>query len=533
MSDVNLSDDQKDTINKIYDWSNTLGLDPNFALSVAYPESGVKHIPASDPESTAFGPFQVNKATAQANGVDYDAMKSNKDLAVWAGLKNLQRHAENPDLQGDPARILAAHRFGENSAYAKSGDPADITPQLADFFTKVGSVYGDELPSSIYKKPADSGREEGHSLEAGSTQEPESSDQSFLTPRSVERLIGGTAALTGAGVLGSAATKVALPIVNTVSQMRAANALAKLKKNDIASSVAGDEAGNVNNTPTTSGKGPKGWLEGRRANVQSMPDAIADQVTTLKGQGQGSASYAEAENAARIQKLRDMGYDPLSFKHGESGIITGGSGLESKVRQDVAPTINQQASGANTPIGSQVGQGLGTVKNAPPAPQGPSYMDYAKSAFDRAGTALEPTANFLKHPLTRAGSATFGMGAMLPEMLEHLSSSPNKTQDIATDAAKGAAMGVAPTLLPEMMQAGLRRVGPVAASLGNEYDAWNRRNSDPTGAAISGLGGLAALAPFVLSGPVGWGAGAAGMLAPPVINYLRDKYGHPVATKKP
>jgi hypothetical protein len=531
MSDLNLSDDQKDSINKIYDWSNSLGIDPKFALSVAYPESGVQHIPASDPESTAYGPFQVNKATAAANGVDYEAMKKSKDLALWTGLKNLQRHAENPELQGDPSRILAAHRFGENSAYAKSGDPADITPQLADFFTRVGSVYGDEMPSNVYKKPADSGREESHSLELGTPQETEGSDQGFLTPKQVERIVGGTGALTLAGLGSGAVTKVGLPIVNSISQMRAANALAKLKKNDVASSVA--EAGDTTGPAPTSGKGSKGWLEGRRADVQSMPDAIANQVTTLKGQGQGSASYAEAQNAARIQKLIDMGYDPLSFEHSPSGVITGGPGIKSNVRQDVAPPVAQQAAGANAPIGSQVGQGQGTVKNAPPAAPSPSYMDYAKSAMDRAGTALEPAANFLKHPLTRAGSATFGMGAMLPEMLEHLSSSQNKTQDIAKDAATGAALGVAPTVLPEIMQAGLRRVGPVAAAIGNEYDAWNRRKSDPTGAAISGVGGLAALAPFALSGPVGWGLGATGMLAPPVINYLRDKYGHPVATKKP
>jgi hypothetical protein len=529
MPDLNLSDEQKDNINKIYDWSNTLGIDPKFALSVAYPESGAQHIPANDPESTAFGPFQVNKATATANGVDYNKMKENRDLAVWTGLKNLQRHAENPALQGDPSRILAAHRFGENTPYAKSGDPADITPQLADFFTKVGSVYGEDMPTSIYKKPADSGIEEKHSAESA-TPATSATPNSDLTTR----LIGGTGALAGGIGLGSLAANTVMPLANnvmnfanSVSQMRAANALAKLGDKGIPTSAntASVNTPAENATVTEPLKGSDAWLAGRRNENQAMPAAIANQVSTLKGQGPGSASYAEAQNAARIQRLLEMGHDPLNLEHSPSGIITGGQGLSARARQETAAPIAQQAVQANAPLGAQVGQGQGTLKNPTPKTPSPSYLDYARSAMGNASTALEPAANFLRNPITRVGSATFGAGAMLPEILEHLRTSPNKTEDIATDVAKGAALGAAPTLLPNIIQAGLRRVGPLAAAFNNEYDAWNRRNSDPTGAAISGVGGLAALAPFALAGPAGLGLGAAGMLAPPVINYLRDTYG--------
>ena len=128
------------------------GVDPDFAIAIANLESSFSHVPANDPNSTSYGPFQVNKSTALANGVDYDEMKKNPDLAVRTGIMNIARHAKNPALEGDPLRILAAHRYGENSEYARTGDESKIDKTLAGYMSKFLEHFPDEeYAGTVYK----------------------------------------------------------------------------------------------------------------------------------------------------------------------------------------------------------------------------------------------------------------------------------------------------------------------------------------------------------------------------------------------
>ncbi len=85
-----LTEEQKRNIREIEKQSIALGLDPNFGLAVAGAESDYRHIPATDPKSTAHGVFQVNRATAQANGYDYDEMIADPKKGIEVGLKNLK-----------------------------------------------------------------------------------------------------------------------------------------------------------------------------------------------------------------------------------------------------------------------------------------------------------------------------------------------------------------------------------------------------------------------------------------------------------
>jgi hypothetical protein len=523
MPPLTLSDDQKDTINKIHDWSQTLGLDPSFALAVAYPESNAKHIPADDPDSTAFGPFQVNKATAQANGINYDEMKKNKDLAIWAGLKNLQRHSENPLFEGDPSRILAAHRFGEGSPYAKTGDPEHITPQLANFFSSVGSVYGDDLPKSIYepKEPYGNESQTGQNIAqqnaAAAPAAPEDTDSKVL-----ERLVGGTTATAlGLGV-GKQAINLASPVVNSISQMRAANALKKLQESKIQEAlleVLNNKKGNAETTGVnpnqdealTKKSGIRRWVEGR-TNVP-VPDALLENVTTLKGHGKTSASNAEARLTAGAEKSLDVG-EPLSkWSPNAGGTVLVDQSPPTAGARSYPPTPVQQQ--FNQPgIGAEVGQGVVGGKNPAPKALTPSYMDALQAFKNRAITAAEPAAAFLRHPLTAVSGGLFGVGAMGPEILEAMRTE-KPASDVAKTMAQGAAYGVAPALLPSVIQAGLRYVAPPLAALAHEYDAYKRRKTDPMGAAISGVGGLSALAPLVMAPtPATLAVGATGALAP-------------------
>jgi hypothetical protein len=149
-----IDDNQKEIIRLIDQESKRQGLDPDYGLAVAGAESNYKHIPASDPKSTAYGPFQVNKDTAKTLGIDYDAMVKDPKLAIQAGVANLVRHAKNPDIAGDPIRVAAAHHYGADSPYAKTGDTAHLSPEAANYLADIGSRHpGGDFPQSIYTPP--------------------------------------------------------------------------------------------------------------------------------------------------------------------------------------------------------------------------------------------------------------------------------------------------------------------------------------------------------------------------------------------
>lgn len=163
-----LTKEQKRIIRLIEKEAIAAGLDPDFALAIASLESTFQHIPASDKTSTAFGPFQVNKATAEANGVDYEEMKKSPELAIQTGIKNLARHAQNPLFEGDPTRIAAAHRFGENSEYAKTGDPSKIDKTLATYLADAMDHFeGSEFPLTVVREKSAPAKSE--EMDMGST----------------------------------------------------------------------------------------------------------------------------------------------------------------------------------------------------------------------------------------------------------------------------------------------------------------------------------------------------------------------------
>jgi hypothetical protein len=165
---------------------------------------------------------------------------------------------------------------------------------------------------------------------------------------------------------------------------------------------------------------------------------------------------------------------------------------------------------------------LPTAPVAPAAsvtPAGPSALDTIKGYASKTGNTV---ANVLQHPLSVSASMGFGMGAMAPEIMEH--ANKNDWAGVAKDLGLGAAYGTVPALLPTAIQKGLAKTSPVAAFGANELDALDRlKKKDYTGTTISGIGGLAALAPLIVSGPAGWTIGGLGAVSPAIVNYLRDK----------
>jgi len=206
-----LTEDQKKIVREIVKQSKELGINPEFAVALANLESSFRHVPAEDKKSTAFGPFQVNKATAEANGVDYEKMKDDPTLAIRTGLLNISRHANNPALEGDPMRIAAAHRMGENSEYAKTGDPKTIDPVLKDYLVNVTQHFPEQtLPETIYTKPEDTGEtttqadtENGGTWDDGTGTAGTTEKTSQSLPLPTQSLLTGTAGSLLAGTVGT------------------------------------------------------------------------------------------------------------------------------------------------------------------------------------------------------------------------------------------------------------------------------------------------------------------------------------------
>jgi hypothetical protein len=172
-----LTAEQKRLIKIIEAEAIRAGVDPDFAVALANLESGFRHVPADDKKSTAFGPFQVNRATAEANGVDYDKMKESPELAIKAGIMNIARHANNPQFEGDPFRIAAAHRYGENSDYAKTGDISKIDKTLAGYLASALEHFpNEEFPATVYTKPKEEKSQEAPQARADESRDTAESD---------------------------------------------------------------------------------------------------------------------------------------------------------------------------------------------------------------------------------------------------------------------------------------------------------------------------------------------------------------------
>jgi hypothetical protein len=217
-----MTEEQKVIVREIAKQAKELGIDVRFAVALANLESSFRHIPASDKTSTAFGPFQVNQATAKANNVDYEEMKKDPNLAIRTGLLNIVRHVNNPNLRTfnpetnqteiDPMRIAAAHRYGENSEYAKSGDPKGIDPTLRDYLVDVTKHFPEStLPQTIYGKSEETEEPSG---ESGATLEPKGTSEIPGMSETNKPFLGIVGAGAGTGVAGSIETgKRFLPLI--------------------------------------------------------------------------------------------------------------------------------------------------------------------------------------------------------------------------------------------------------------------------------------------------------------------------------
>lgn len=469
-----LTEEQKSNIREIEKQSIALGLDPNYGLAVAGAESDYRHIPASDPKSTAHGVFQVNRATAKANGYDYDEMIADPKKGIEVGLKNLIRHASNPLFGGDPVRITAAHRLGENSDYAKTGDPKLLPPDIANYIADVGErLPTAEFPQNVLITSSTEAPSEGTTEGQGASEYGGTGVGSYGSLAQPQTDPAETGSVAGAiGLLGGATYLAKKPVIGVMQK---------------AGMLPGGPK--FSELPFESQPQSRPSLQ-RYANSQlsvNVPLADLEKLTggtPIRTPKEVQQAIAKLHAVEEIPATREPRYKFIDGKKTQVGFNTIPA-IPAKPQVDltpyiVPPSLSERTSEriAKSPLSSAVNAVGNTLASSP--------VRGGLTAFS-AGYNAQDTANKLETG-DRSGAALSGLAT-------------------AADVA---------SLVP--------KVGPVAGTVSAAIDAKRRADKkDYIGALTSGLGAVAPYAaPFMFGPQIGIPAGIATAVGAPFANELKD-----------
>jgi hypothetical protein len=475
-----LTPDQKSMIRMIEKEAIKQGIDPDFALAVAQAESGYRHIPANDPKSTAFGAFQVNKPTSGTLGYDYADLVKHPELAVEAGIKNLVRHANDPRLEGDPARVIAAHHYGADSPYALTGDKKFLDKEKSTYIANIGeSLPNGDFPESILQQSNannENTTNNQNTNNSGSIYGGTPVDQ-FGNPE-MDTTVPATSALgaaTGAGLGAIYATKKPLASV--------ARHFGVLPQNS--------DSLNPFSQKLDSGSMQR-YLNSQVRDANSPYSKVL--ITRLE-----NATGMKIQSNSDIQKA-----------------IASLSATETIPAERTAKTRLVNGREVKIPIRTQTSQILGKPQTMLSDLYEPLTLAEKSATAVSKVPMLGPTVNAFGRVL---GSAPVRLGATMGNMAgnaQDLSESidqGNKTNAVLAGAGLASDVG---SMIP--------KVGPVASSFAAILDAYKRaRDKDYIGSFTSGLGAVAPYAlPFAFGPEVGIPAGIATALGSPLANIAKD-----------
>ena len=469
-----LTEEQKSNIREIEKQSIALGLDPNFGMAVAGAESDYRHIPASDPKSTAHGVFQVNRATAQANGYDYDEMIADPKKGIEVGLKNLIRHASNPLFQNDPTRIVAAHRLGENSDYAKTGDQKFLTPEIAGYIADVGERQpNSEFPQNVLISSSTEAPSEGSTEGQGSSEYGGTGVGSYGSLAQPQTDPAETGSVAGAiGLLGGATYLAKKPVIGVMQK---------------AGMLPGGPK--FSDLPFESQPQSRPSLQ-RYANSQLSVNVPLADLEKLTG---GTPIRTPKEVQQAITKLHAVEEIPATREPRYKFI----DGKKTQVGFNTIPAIPAKPQVDLTPY------------IVPPSLSERTSEKIAKSPLSSAVNAVGRT---LASSPVRGGLTAYSTGYNAQDAF-------NKAQTGDTTGAALSGLATAAdvaSLIP--------KVGPVAGTVSAAIDAQRRaQKKDYLGAFTSGLGAVAPYAaPFMFGPQIGIPAGIATAVGAPFANELKD-----------
>lgn len=487
-----LTPEQKKIIKEIEKQATTYGVDPDFAIALANLESNFQNIPAEDKSSTAFGPFQVNKATAEANGFDYEKMKSNPTIAIQAGISNLARHAKNPLFEGDPLRIAAAHRYGESSDYAKTGNTNLIDPTLREYLASAMEHFPDErFPETVYSDPRNvekTGKAEAPDTSMGSIAlggENAKEIQDTLNEQDAFDRQVAAAQLGGAGALFGAVKAPVFSAGQKLFEMVRNYKNGKIDPSDVEALIDAQNLAKQTSAGTSATQEATGPYAKYTKTFGDPVGLTQQEIATSTGMGKG-----EGEAWDKIKKAKEAN-QKITNLFGEG------------YKLDPQRQIMLDTSAGSGPRGAPK-QPLPPAQVALSAEQQAKYlMDYdnwlkaqvaARTAKDSAPTAIGTIAG--SSPV-RFGLAGAGAGFNLADAYQKLS------QEGALNTASGlTSLGAAGTSVLGAFPKYAARANPAAIGLTTASQVMgDLARGDRQAAAESGLTGATALAPRIFGAP--------------------------------
>jgi hypothetical protein len=549
-----LTKEQKEIIRMIEKEAKLAGIDPDFAVSLANIESGFRHVPAKvaegQPPSTAFGPFQVNKATAKSNGVDYDEMVKSPELAVRTGIMNIVRHAKNPDLMTvnpdtgikeiDPLRIAAAHRYGESSQYAKTGDRNLIDKTLANYLADAMDHFPEQtFPQTVYTKPTEKVAEQkidmgtmplgsteplpssGEAIDMGSQPLAEYSAQE--QNESDRRLAGAAGAGVGAfvgavKVPAISIYKKAYDYLRRAPQVQDVNAIVEAA-NKVNEAKAAGQAGGQSGQPTRKVNVPMGTKDAGRmqagqtgvmpynyAKALGLTDIEAAQAVDMT-KNVGGAHDLGAKRTEGMQRVQQIAPNQFAENPLYGGLLTQTPSVGGGPRASYAFKQPEVENGQVVQAGGlqQLPKGQPISSTPTPAKQ-PSVVRRATTGF---GNAIGTVAG--SSPIM-GGLAGYGT---LYNLQDAYSNYDQGNIPAAISSGIGSAASAA-SVIP--------KAAPYAGTVSALVDADRRRRErDYAGMFTSGVGAVAPyVAPFMFGPQVGIPVGVATAVGAPFANELKD-----------
>lgn len=434
-----MDEEQLTNLRRVIKAAQKYNINPEFVLPMVKAESNFKHV--KNPDSGAFGVMQLMPATASSLKVDPNDVDEN----IEGGMRLLKELSDNKKIGSDPYKVLAGYNASPTTPFLTSGNLDDLPLETLNHMRNVSKYYGGVLPSlnAGEAEPEEPVEEAAKSnglnptATTGAPPPPNTRDTYIPPGSSAPDMSDRQLALTG-GVLGLTAgatgetAKRGKKILRGVGQILTGNsdAVAPVTRveptlnvgaqtaEELASAAQQGEnlaqgAQQAAQEGQAGGRGVRGWLAGRTSSAIPVPDELVENVATLKGHGPASASAAEAQHAANVEKLLTMNEPPSRWKPAMPGgkiVVSTAPQTAGPRTYGPAPIKAQAAQTGPFTIGSGEAPIVGGAKAAPSAPvtapvstsplpvtapvsEGESFLGKMARYGGNAAKVLKPVAN--------------------------------------------------------------------------------------------------------------------------------------------
>jgi len=421
-----LSKEQLQMAEKVAKAAAAMGIDPSFAVSIAFKEGSLNPDTIDHPQTGAIGMMQIMPDTGKAYGYS-EADLRKPEINLIAGLKNLK---ESLAYANNKPMLAAVYYHSGPDAIADQAAGKPLGPNALKYVKTLKGFGTFDAFNPDFKAPAEQEAPAASQESAPAPPEAPSAanlgdakiltpEQDFIRPNSLADLKRQQYGLVGA--LGGTAVAAA-PYIGTTAAGTAGRMIRAFNdaRQPSTAPTGGLPTGGAPTPPQTAPSAPTGGLPnvqgqpvmgvadaGRMAQGQTgvipyntakalgVTDIEAGQALTNTKQ-QGGAWDIATKRAEALNKLQSMGMGNFNENPLYGGIMTQAPSVGGGVRVDPA-TGTPQSFAMRVPETGQVGQTaeLQAIPKAPVIPTTPpplSGLDQVKNMFTNmmkySGTAL-------------------------------------------------------------------------------------------------------------------------------------------------